>query len=253
MLFLIFILGLSVGSFLNVCVDRLSKGKSLLGRSQCDFCHKSLEPVDLIPVLSFFVQKGRCRYCHKKLSWYYPFMELLTGMVFLFLWIYLPYSIYVKSLYLFLFSTLIVIFFADVKYQIIPDEMQVAFLAASVALLVAQDGPFLWSALFRHLLEGAAVMAPMYLIYAFSKGRALGLGDVKFSFILGVFLGVLWGYIALYLGFVFGAVVGIYLLFAKKKKMKSKIAFGPFLVLGLTAVLFFSKQIMVILQFLRIR
>ncbi|NTU72891.1 prepilin peptidase, partial [Candidatus Roizmanbacteria bacterium] len=86
----IFILGTAIGSFLNVLIDRLPQGKSIGGRSHCDYCEKQLTPVDLVPVLSFIFLRGKCRYCHKKLSIQYPLMELLTGVIFVLGWLFLP-------------------------------------------------------------------------------------------------------------------------------------------------------------------
>ena len=78
---LVFSFGLCIGSFVNVVVDRLPKGKKITGRSHCEFCRKTLEATDLVPVVSFFLLKGRCRYCKKKLSWQYPLVELATGLL----------------------------------------------------------------------------------------------------------------------------------------------------------------------------
>src|SRR3990167_6061984 len=175
----LFVLGLAVGSFLNVCIDRLPKNKKITGRSQCDFCKKKLKPIDLIPVFSFFQLGGKCKYCRKKLSFYYPFVEIVTAVVFVVLWVYLPQSEIQKVFYLGLFATLIGIFF----------------------------------------------------------------GDVKFSFIIGFLLGITGGFIALYLGFAVGAVIGVGLLMSKKRKWKSKIAFGPFIVIGFISVLLSGQRL----------
>src|SRR3990167_2998470 len=108
---IIFILGASIGSFLNVLIDRLPQGKSILGRSQCDFCQKKLKWFDLIPIFSFIFLTGRCRYCHKKLSWQYPVVEALTGLAFVFS----DFAVWG------IIACLIVIFFSDLKYHLISD------------------------------------------------------------------------------------------------------------------------------------
>src|SRR3989344_1536255 len=126
---LIFILGLTVGSFLNVLIDRLPNDKSILGRSYCDHCKKTLSWKDLIPVVSFVILRGKCRYCHTRLSYQYPLVELLTGFLFIltyqFATLNFQFSIFNFQLiyYLLIVSCLIVVFFTDLKYGIIPDKI----------------------------------------------------------------------------------------------------------------------------------
>src|SRR6266700_4789184 len=127
----IFIFGTAIGSFLGVVVDRLVSKESIWkGRSHCDHCRHSLQALDLIPVISFFLLCQKCRYCHKKLSSFYPLIEILTGLSFLsaclvisqqslYLFMQLPYQ-FLTLYYCSLISSLIVIFFVDFKYGIIP-------------------------------------------------------------------------------------------------------------------------------------
>ncbi|OGK59761.1 hypothetical protein A3H84_03615 [Candidatus Roizmanbacteria bacterium RIFCSPLOWO2_02_FULL_40_13] len=237
----LFVLGLAVGSFLNVCIDRLPKNKKITGRSQCDFCKKKLKPIDLIPVFSFFQLGGKCKYCRKKLSFYYPFVEIVTAVVFVVLWVYLPQSEIQKVFYLGLFATLIGIFFADLKYQIIPDELQITLFIFAFFLIADRGGGV--KQLAEHLFSGAIVMLPMYLLHILTKGKGMGFGDVKLSFIIGFLLGITGGFIALYLGFAVGAVIGVGLLMSKKRKWKSKIAFGPFIVIGFISVLLSGQRL----------
>lgn len=277
MLILLFILGLAIGSFLNVLIDRLAKKQSILGRSYCDHCKKKLKSQDLIPVFSYFQLGGKCRYCHKKLSAYYPFVEIVTAVFFVVLWIYLPTNVIlgstfdklsvnsatpestlgfwtsqndvlVRVLYLGLFSSLIGIFFADLKYQIIPDELQIALFL--FAFLIIGMPAFEIKRFLGHLFSGAAIMAPMYLLHVATKGKGMGFADVKLSFTIGFLLGIIGGFIAVYIGFVTGAVVGLILLASHRKKWRSKIAFGPFLVLGTVTVLIFQPQLMEIFRFI---
>ena len=149
-LIFIFILGTAIGSFLNVLVDRLPQEHSIMGRSHCDHCHKTLEAIDLIPVLSFAVFGGRCRRCQQKLSWQYPVSELITGAVFLLVFLFVgPAPITITALimklgYLVVFSSILVILFADIKYQIIPDSMQLSLLAGFVIVKGALYWPNIW-------------------------------------------------------------------------------------------------------------
>ena len=238
----LFILGLAVGSFLNVCIDRLPKNKSLMGRSHCDFCKKKLQARDLIPVISFFLLNRKCRYCRKDLSWYYPSVELLTAFIFVLVWTYTPVpNAIVRIAIIGIFAIFAGIFFADLKYQIIPDEFQVALLFFGIVLAYFTGANL--KEFGQLAVNGLIVMIPMYLLYLITNGKGLGFGDVKLSFVIGFLFGTIGGFIALYLGFVMGAIVGIFLLLSGKKRWKSKIAFGPFLVLGSMFMLLFGHEL----------
>lgn len=230
----LFILGTAVGSFLNVLIDRLPKGRSILGRSKCDFCKKQLQPQDLMPIVSFLMLKRRCRFCKKELSWQYPLVELTTGVLFV-LTVQLPHDLSPVELFrtiimLGIVSSLIVVFFADLKYQIIPDELQISFFIFALLLQVAAGS--VWNTLPASLVDGLLVSAPILFLYLLTRGKGMGFGDVKLAFVMGFFLKLAGGFTALYLAFILGAAVGIFLLLWGGKKLKSKIAFGPFLVLG---------------------
>ena len=233
----IFIIGASVGSFLNVLIDRLPKDKSILGRSHCDFCGKKLKGADLIPIFSFIFLRGRCRYCHKKLSFQYPLVEAITGLTFLSIFNLQPSVFSLLTLWG-IASCLIVIFFSDVKYHLISDYILLALLVFSALSHLQQISQFP-----NFLISGLVVSAPIFLIYFLSKERAMGLGDVYLAAIIGFLLGWKAGFIALYVAFVTGAIFGLILIILKKKKIKSKIPFGPFLVVGALTLLFWSKEI----------
>jgi len=208
---LIFLLGLCVGSFLNVLADRLPRGESVLwGRSHCDYCKKTLRWYELIPVISYIAQRGRCLRCHKPLSLQYLLVEIITGLGFVFL--------YPNMLNMIIFSALLVLFISDFKYQILPDSM---ILVASLAALVHP-----------HFVAAAASFGFLYLLWAVTRGRGMGFGDVKFALFMGLFLGYPQIIVAYYIAFLTGAVAGVILILAGKKGWKSKIAFGPFLIAG---------------------
>src|SRR5689334_11554919 len=132
---IIFLLGLCVGSFLNVLIDRIPRGESILfGRSHCDFCKKKLAWYELIPVASFVLQRGRCRKCKKFIGWRYSLVEFLTACLFIYLFLFSSYSFtqylvfskeYLANVifWLIIMSSLIVIFFTDIQYGIIPDKV----------------------------------------------------------------------------------------------------------------------------------
>lgn len=253
-LFFIFVVGAAIGSFLNVLIDRLPREESIMGRSHCDFCKHTLSPLDLVPLISFVFLNGKCRYCKKRLSYQYPFIEFLTGCVFVLSWsVFSPGPDFLAMtafpvagmiravLYLVLAAVFMVIFFTDLKYRIIPDEMQIVFVVVSLLVKLAEG--YTITTLGFALAEGALVMLPILLLYLFTRGRGMGFGDVKLAFNIGFFMGVKGGLLSLYFGFILGAVIGILLVVTKQRKLKSKIAFGPFLLMGVWVVLAFQQQL----------
>ena len=241
MLVLILILGLLIGSFLNVLIDRLPKGEQLLkGRSRCDFCKKTLRWFELIPLFSFLLQHGRCLRCHKKLSIQYPLVELATGIGFVVLYFLSSHNLTVLLSYSLIFSSLLVIFVSDLKYQIIPDSMVVVGILGVILQgdsLQFPQGVTLWiSAFVASLL--------FYLIWVITKGKSMGFGDVKLAFLLGLLLGYPKIVVALYTAFLTGATLGVILILKGKRTLKSKIAFGPFLIAGTLIALLWSDIIL---------
>lgn len=224
----IFILGLCVGSFLNVLADRLPRGESVLwGRSHCDHCKKTLRWYELVPVFSFLFLRGQCMRCHKYLSIQYPVVELITGFGFVFLYVQFGYSVIRIIDYWIIFSALLVLFISDLKYQILPDSMIV--LGSLAALLDP------------HVIPALGSLAFLYLLWAITRGRGMGFGDVKLALFMGLFLGYPNIIVAFYIAFLTGAGIGVILVLVGKKGLKSTIAFGPFLIVG-TAIAFLWGQ-----------
>lgn len=238
MTFLIFILGVCIGSFLNVVADRWAQEKSIQGRSHCDFCKKTLSGLDLIPIISFILLSGRCRYCQKKLSLQYPLVEFFTGVLFVLFWLRFGFETNITGLigYFILAGAAMVILITDFKDHIILDEAIVALLSASILIHQGND-------LLPLLLSGGVTFLVLYALYFFSRGRAMGFGDVKLAFAIGFLLGLKAGLIALYGGFLLGGLVAIVLLLLGRAKMKSMIAFGPYLVISMLIMLFFNIPI----------
>ena len=235
--FFIFIFGLAVGSFLNVVIFRLEKDKLVLsGRSKCSKCGEVLEWRDLIPLFSFFWQKGRCRHCGQKISWQYPIVEIATALLFLliFSFDFAQDKNFINLVYhLAIVSFLTVIFVYDLKHYLIPDK--IVYLAIGLSLLYCLFA--VPGSLFSHVLSGLGAAVFFLLLVIVSSGRWMGLGDVKLAFLLGLFLD--WPLIlaALFLAFFSGAASGITLIILGKKKMKSEVPFGPFLT-GSTILVF---------------
>ncbi len=250
----IFLFGLVVGSFLNVVIFRLESGEQVArGRSHCQYCRHTLEWHDLIPVLSFLALGGKCRYCKKKLSIQYPLVELATGMLFVFTvqFFDIRYLIFdIKNLltisyYLFITSALIVIFVYDFRHYIIPDKIVYsAIVITFLYQLAISQYPISNIQYFISFILAAFLASGFFFaIVVITKGAGMGGGDVKLAFLMGLALG--WPKIlaALFLTFTIGAICGIILIALKRKKFKSEIPFGPFLVLGTFAALFWGEEI----------
>lgn len=249
-LFFIFILGLFVGSFLNVLVDRLPAGEKIIkGRSHCDKCKRTLRWFDLIPLFSFLQLKGKCRYCHFPLSFYYPIVELTTGVMFVATVFFLGgFTINVITIiniitfiyYLFIISSLIVIFFADLKYGIIPDKIVLSAIFVSSLYLLLNPS----SLIINHLFSAVGACLFFLALFLITRGRGMGFGDVKFAFLMGLVLGFPNIIAALYMAFLTGAIVGCILIIWRKKRIfGTAIPFGPFLVLGTFMAIFFGENI----------
>lgn len=262
----IFLFGLFIGSFLNCVIYRLEKNESFLkGRSYCPKCKHQLNWQDLIPLLSFIELRGRCRYCKQKISWQYPIVEISTAVIFLlifnfqFFWIEqssrLPVGLLFKQSLIFNFlslfyywitaSFLIVVFIYDLKHYIIPDgiiypAIFIAFLYDILYSYFILHNPNLIINFFYSSL-GASLF--FLIIFLVSRGKWLGFGDVKLAVFMGLFLGFPNILVSLFLAFFIGAIMGIGLILAKKKNLKSEVPFGPFLVTGTFIALFFGNQI----------
>lgn len=239
MIFLLFILGLFFGSFLGVLGDRIVKNKDFIkGRSKCDYCKRELAWKDLVPVISYLMLLGRCRYCRKKLSYTYPLIELLTGIVFALTYLFFK-DTFSLVFYLIFFSGLITIFFSDLKHGIIPDK--IVFPLSTLSLIYS----FYRGNIVVDLLSGVIAFSVFLLIYLLTRGRGMGFGDVKLVFLLGLALGFPKIVFSLYLSFLTGALVSIILiLWGRKKFAKDTIPFGPFLVFGAFISIFLESLIL---------
>lgn len=230
----IFLVGLAVGSFVNVLADRWSIGESILGRSHCDHCKKTITWYDLFPVVSYVLLKARCRNCHKKLSLQYPLVEAITGLVFLAVFLIHKYThpTGIDAVYLLyqliIVTSLVVIFVADLKYRIIPDEANIVIGLSAILFLLLKAPQNIG----LHVAAAAGVAGLFLFLALVTSGKGMGMGDVKYVFVAGLLMGLPNTIIALYLAFLTGAVFSLILIVFGKKSMKSTIAFGPFLTIA---------------------
>ncbi|MCK5059633.1 MAG: prepilin peptidase [Candidatus Pacebacteria bacterium] len=252
----VFVLGTIIGSFLNVVILRYGK-KTLRGRSFCPSCKKILTPCDLIPLFSFLFLRGRCRYCRVPISFQYFIVEVLSGLLFvlIFLRFSFPEDIVYIVLSLVIWSVLLVITVYDFYHKIIPDGLVSLFILFSF-LTIFLRVPILHFLTFPYVLDvfaGLILFLPFFLLWLVSNGRWIGLGDGKLAIGIGFLLGLKQGVSAIIFGFWIGAVVSLTLivverllekralLFSSKTlTMKSEIPFAPFLILG-TAIAFFLR------------
>ena len=240
------VLGLCIGSFLNAVIYRLEVEKSLKGRSFCPHCEHTLSWLDLFPVFSFLFLGGKCRYCKKKISWQYPVVELATGLVFLLILnfkfeILNQFEIYKFLNLAFLFyiaGAMIIIFVYDLKHSLIPDKV----LLPAIGIMLIYDA-INYHQILNNFMAAIVAGGFFLLIFLFSKGRAMGFGDVKLAVLMGLLLGFPKILVALFLAFFFGAIIGLILIAWQKKGLKSEISFGPFLIMGTFIALFWGSQL----------
>jgi leader peptidase (prepilin peptidase)/N-methyltransferase len=241
---LIFVLGLIIGSFSNVCIYRIPRNESVIyPASHCPKCRTTIKPVDNIPLLSYLLLKGRCRNCGSKISIQYPVVEFLTGLIYLI--IYLIYGLSIQSLvYIILSSALIIITFIDLQEQIIPDIISLPGIVVGLILsFIVPYMSFINSAL-GALVGGGIILIIAWVGSIIFKKEAMGGGDVKLAAMIGTFLGWRYTIISLFLGFFLGALIGIILIITKIKKREDAIPFGPFIALGSIITLLCGEKIL---------
>lgn len=246
MVLILFCLGLILGSFGNVLIYRLNVEnvpKFWQGRSICPHCKKNILWQDNIPLLSYILLKGRCRFCHHQIGWQYPVVELITALVFAFIWIFSPtLSPNVKLFELSIAFIFIVVFFSDLIYGLIPDEM------VGTGVVVAILGRLLfWGDLKSAVLAGLGSGLAFFLIVLFTKFRGMGLGDVKLALLMGVLLGFPQVLVAFWSAFIIGGSAAVLLLILKKVRFSATIPLGPFLVLGVIISALWSDKLLALI------
>ncbi|MEX2090989.1 MAG: prepilin peptidase [Candidatus Paceibacterota bacterium] len=220
----IILIGLCVGSFLNVVIFRLDKKDGIFwGRSECTHCNHNLKWYDLIPVLSFLTLKAKCRYCKHKISFTYPFVEIVAALSF-FAYFYFRNNYQFSAIFdLFIISGLIIIIFSDLTALWIPDKIIFPLIIVSFVYGIAAPD-FL-----NRLLVALAISSIFAIIYLASRGQWMGFGDVKLVFLMGLLLGYPLGILAVLLSVWAAALVGIALITVKKATLKTALPLGTFL------------------------
>lgn len=252
---IVFALGLCVGSFLNVVIYRVTTGESPLeGRSKCPKCGHKIHWYHNIPLLSFALLKGKCAYCHRKISWQYPFVEFLTGTLFVwwfiigrafFLLTQTPWIYLQPFFWLTVSVILLLIFFIDLIYGIIPDFLSLSLLVITFIYraLLTYTGIMNIKDFTGYIIAGVLLSLFFYSLHLITKGRGFGFGDVKLAMSLGLLQGIPKVLVGSFFSFVIGAAVGIILIAANKRKLGQTLPFGPFLVIGLAISLLWGSPI----------
>jgi leader peptidase (prepilin peptidase) / N-methyltransferase len=243
---LFFILGAIFGSFLNCMIYRIHKEKSILGRSFCLSCNKTLEFLDLIPIFSYIFLRGKCRYCKSKFSIEHFLVEFISGSLFAFgYWFFFSSGFWAYenlitsyAFYLLLTFLLSFIFIYDLKYYLIVDVVVYVGIFLSIVFNVI-IGKNIFSILYGVIL-GLCFFGVQYLI---SKGRWLGSGDILLGVLMGSLLGFKITIVALMICYFVGSIIGVFFLTLKKKKMDSRIPLGPFIAFATLVCFLFGEQL----------
>jgi leader peptidase (prepilin peptidase)/N-methyltransferase len=239
----IFLMGLCIGSFLNVCIYRLPASKSIVHpRSQCPNCDTLIPFYDNIPLFSYLWLRGRCRRCQTKISIRYPIIELLGGLFAL--GIYVKFGLDIATLIYYVFTAaLIAVTFIDIDHRIIPDVITLPgipiFFAASFALpaITYKD------ALLGILAGGGSLFLVAWLYSLITKKEGMGGGDIKLLAMIGAIVGWQGVLFTIFVASLVGTLAGFTVMLQSRKGMKLAVPFGPFLSIGAITYIFFGTQL----------
>lgn len=228
--------GIVIGSFLNVCIYRIPNHESVVvSRSHCMSCGKQIKWYDLVPLVSFLVLRGKCRYCKAKLSWQYPAVEALNGMLYGIIVLVNGFNI-TSILYCLATSALLALSIIDWRTYEIPPSFNI-FIGILGIIRLILDLPH-W---YNYVIGFVSVSGFLLLIFLVTKGRGIGFGDVKLMAAAGLLLGWKLIILSLGLGCVLGSIIHITLMYVKDKDRV--LAFGPYLSLGIFISMLYGEQI----------
>jgi len=282
---ILFLLGLSAGSFLSVLSFRYTRGEWLfkkdifIGRSHCMSCKTTLSALELIPLVSFLIQRGKCRSCGVRFSFIYPLLELIAGFMFTAIprlvfvmynisflsiqdipltWYYLLTTVYIIVALILLFIAII-----DIRFQIIPDGSVIAIALLGIGAFFIQQYTYLadvfTTSFIGHYAFLFGFVEPLWMnrligsfvgilflgsIVVISRGKGMGMGDVKLAGALGILIGWPDIILALFLAFITGSIWSILLMIRGTKGLKSYVPFGPFIVLGTFLIIFLGNELL---------
>jgi leader peptidase (prepilin peptidase) / N-methyltransferase len=236
---ILFLYGLIFGSFFNVVGLRVPMKQSIVRpRSACPHCQHVLTPMELIPVLSYVIQGGKCRFCRERISPLYPFIEMLTGCLFVFAYLYHGIS-FQLLISLSIISLLIIITVSDIRYMMIPDRILLFFLGLFLLERILIPLHPWWDSLF-----GAVVGFGLLLFISIVSKGGMGGGDIKLFGVLGLLLGTKLILLTFFLATLVGTVGGVIGLAVGKVKKKQPMPFGPFIGIGALISYFYGQDIL---------
>jgi len=250
----VFLFGLIIGSFLNVCIYRIPRSISIiLPSSRCPSCNTPIYFYDNIPIISYILLRGRCRYCKEKISLIYPFIEFLNGALYIsVLWRLGPLFSWHLLVYFAFLSSLVVITFIDLEHQIIPDGITIPgiLLALMFGSTILPD-PFSRHDLlgFKASIIGIFLGGGLYYVIAILgkavfRKDAMGGGDIKLMAMVGGILGWKGVLLTTFIGSLLGSIIGIFFIVIKGREWGMKIPFGPYLSLGASISLLLGEEIL---------
>ncbi|MCK5204969.1 MAG: prepilin peptidase [Desulfobacterales bacterium] len=240
----VFILGLCIGSFLNVCIYRLPESKSIVHpRSMCPECGTLIRFYDNLPILSYLLLRGKCRHCQAPISFRYPIVELLSGL--LAVGVFLKYGISLEAaIYYAFIATLLVITFIDIDHQIIPDVITLPGIPICFVASFALPHITYIESIMGILIGGGSLFMVAWLYHLLTKKEGMGGGDIKLLGMMGAIIGWKGVLFTIFVASAVGTVSGMLIMLKTRKTMKLAVPFGPFLAIGSIAYIFFGPQLM---------
>lgn len=238
----IFLFGSIIGSFLNVCIYRIPKDKSIsYPPSSCGSCDSRLKPRDLVPIFSYLFLKGKCRYCGEKVSNQYPVVEVITGLLFVF--VFLKFGFTLNAIkFMVLTPLLIVIAMIDFKTEYIYTSTIIFGIISAIIFIVIEYFTGVIINPFSYLL--GALSATFILATIVILTGAMGWGDVELIFFIGLFLEIKLNLLNVFLSIVIGGLFAIFLMATKKKSRKESMAFGPYIAISTYIAILFGNNIL---------
>lgn len=242
MIFLVIIYGLIIGSFLNICIYRIPRSESIVfPSSHCPYCNKKLKWYDNIPIFSYLSLKRECRYCNIRISSIYPIVELFNAVIYIAMYIKFGFA-FDFFFYALISSILIIITFIDLKNMIIPDVLVLIIFISSIiykaTIYYIGINPQIISSIYGLIISGILFLAIVIL----SRG-GMGGGDVTLIAALGFILGLKYILLNMFLSFLLGAVISMFLLASRIKTRKDPIPFGPFIIISFLITVFWGQDI----------
>jgi leader peptidase (prepilin peptidase)/N-methyltransferase len=239
----VFIFGICIGSFLNVCIYRLPESKSIVHpRSMCPKCGTLIRSYDNIPLFSYIALRGKCRYCGDRISFRYPAIEFISGIFAV--GVLLKYGMSLEALIYYVFiAALLVITFIDIDHQIIPDVISLPGIPIFFAASLALPNITVVESILGILIGGGSLFLVAWLYHLLTRKEGMGGGDIKLLAMMGAIIGWKGVLFTIFAASAIGTLAGMLVILKTGKTMKLKIPFGPFLAIGAIAYIFFGPQL----------